>query len=59
MTDDVAYDINPKWIAKHFGVSLDKAQQAVEYLYESEYFHDHIIEDIQEALEYSDEHEDE
>lgn len=57
--DDVAYDINPKWVAKHFNVSLDKAQQAVEYLYESEYFHDHIIEDIQEALEYADEHEDE
>ena len=55
MTDDVAYDINPKWVAKHFNVSLDKAQQAVEYLYESEYFHDHIIEDIQEALEYADE----
>lgn len=57
--DDVAYDINPKWVAKYFNVSLDKAQQAVEYLYESEYFHDHIIEDIQEALEYADEHEDE
>ena len=57
--NDVAYDINPKWVAKYFNVSLDKAQQAVEYLYESEYFHDHIIEDIQEALEYADEHEDE
>ena len=57
--NDVAYDINPKWVAKYFNVSLDKAQQAVEYLYESEYFHDHIIEDIQEALGYADEHEDE
>lgn len=47
----VAYDINPKWIVQHFGVSLELAEKAVNYLYESSYFHDHMVEDITEALE--------
>ena len=47
----VAYDIHPKWIAQHFDVSLELAEKAVNYLYESSYFHDHMVEDITEALE--------
>ena len=47
---EVAYDINPKWIAQMFDVSEDKAQQAVELLYESEYFHEHMCDAIEEAL---------
>ena len=47
----VAYDIHPKWIVQHFGVSLELAEKAVNYLYESSYFHDHMVEHITEALE--------
>jgi len=46
-----AYDINSEWVSEYFNISKGKAEAAVEWLYESNFFHDHIIEDLSEALE--------
>jgi hypothetical protein len=53
--DEPAVEISVKWVADVLKISLDKADKVVENLYESEYFIEHIIEDLVEALEYVDE----
>lgn len=45
------YDINPHWVASYFETNLDDAMEAIAWLYDSDFFHDHLVIDIAGALE--------
>lgn len=52
---NLSISIGVNWVAETLNISLDKAKKVVDTLYESEYFHDHIVEHLVEALEQVDE----